>query len=200
MAEVSGNGDISPLEDTLEDSSRDGEGQKPHAPTTSSVVTKKKKTRSKYTQLEEKWNAKFGNLNSKLDSMFDFFKGQTSTANGDKNMSESGNTLSQRQSCSTLSLSQRQSCYSTSPSQRQTRRSKDSNSESAGERDDVMSLQPGENEVLGSGTESDHEGSNDEHLSSKAKKCLFDIFREDAIAKKNKKKLALQWTILKKRF
>ncbi|XP_076091920.1 uncharacterized protein LOC143063579 isoform X2 [Mytilus galloprovincialis] len=63
MAEVSGHGDISPLEDTVEDSSRDGEGQKPRAPTTSSVVTKKRKSRSKYTQLEEKWNAKFGNLN-----------------------------------------------------------------------------------------------------------------------------------------
>ena len=191
MAEVSGHGDISPLEDTLEDSSRDGEGQKPRAPTTSSVVTKKRKSRSKYTQLEEKWNAKFGNLNSKLDSMFDFIKGQTSTANGDKNTSESGNTLSQRQSSSTPSLSQRQSGSSTSQSQRQTRRSRDSDSESADERDDVMSLQPGQNEVLGSGTESDNEGSNDEHLSSKAKKCLFDIFGEDAIAKKTEKKIGI---------
>ncbi|VDI65919.1 Hypothetical predicted protein [Mytilus galloprovincialis] len=122
MAEVSGHGDISPLEDTLEDSSRDGEGQKPRAPTTSSVVTKKRKS---------------------------------------------------------------------SQSQRQTRRSRDSDSESADERDDVMSLQPGQNEVLGSGTESDNEGSNDEHLSSKAKKCLFDIFGEDAIAKKTEKKIGI---------
>ncbi|CAG2207193.1 unnamed protein product [Mytilus edulis] len=198
MAEVSGHRDISPLEDTLEDSSRDGEGQKPRAPTTLSVVTKKRKSRSKYTQLEEKWNAKFGNLNSKLDSMFDIIKGQTSTANGDKNTSESGNTLSQRQSSSTPSLSQRQSGSSTSQSQRQTRRSRDSDSESADERDDVMSLQPGQNEVLGSGTESDNEGSNDEHLSSKAKKSLFDIFGEDAIAKKTEKKMALPWMILKR--
>ncbi|VDI20607.1 Hypothetical predicted protein [Mytilus galloprovincialis] len=153
MAEVSGNGDISPLEDTLEDSSRDGEGQKPRAPTTSS--------------------------------------GQTSTANGDKNTSESGNTLSQRQSSSTPSLSQRQSGSSTSQSQRQTRRSRDYDSESAGERDDEMSLQPGQNEVFGSGTESDNAGSNDEHLSSKAKKCLFDIFGEDAIAKKTEKKIGI---------
>ncbi|CAG2201389.1 unnamed protein product [Mytilus edulis] len=78
---------------TLNPIPRVGEGQKPRAPTNSSIVTKKKKSRSKYTLLEEKWNAKFGNLNSKLDSMFDFNKGQTSTANGDKNTSEFGNTL-----------------------------------------------------------------------------------------------------------
>ncbi|VDI18846.1 Hypothetical predicted protein [Mytilus galloprovincialis] len=153
---------------------------KPRAPTTSSVVTKNRKSRSKYTQLEEKWNAKFGNLNSELDSMFFFIEGQTSTANGDKNTSESGNTLSQRQSSSTPSLSQRQ-----------TRRPRNFDSESADERDDVMSLQPGQKEVLGSGTESDNERSNDEHLSSKAKKCLFDIFGEDAIAKKTEKKIGI---------
>ncbi|XP_063427246.1 uncharacterized protein LOC134710778 [Mytilus trossulus] len=190
MAEENRNGDISPVEeDTLEDSSR--EGQKP--PSSSSVVTKKKrKSRSKYSELEDKWNTKFGNLNSKLDSMFDLLKGeltarhvQTSTANGD-NINTSDNSLSQRQSSSTSSLSQRQT--SKSQSQRPTLRSRDSDNESADDRDDVMSLQPGQNEVLGSGTESDNEGSNDEQLSSKAKKCLFDIFGEDAIAKKTEKK------------
>ncbi|XP_063431770.1 uncharacterized protein LOC134718430 [Mytilus trossulus] len=193
MAEENRNGDISPVEeDTLEDSSR--EGQKP--PSSSSVVTKKKrKSRSKYSELEDKWNTKFGNLNSKLDSMFDLLKGeltarhvQTSTANGD-NINTSDNSLSQRQSSSTSSLSQRQT--SKSQSQRPTLRSRDSDNESADDRDDVMSLQPGQNEVLGSGTESDNEGSNDEQLSSKAKKCLFDIFGEDAIAKKTEKKIGI---------
>ncbi|XP_063418633.1 uncharacterized protein LOC134701415 [Mytilus trossulus] len=193
MAEENRNGDISPVEeDTLEESSR--EGQKP--PSSSSVVTKKKrKSRSKYSELEDKWNTKFGNLNSKLDSMFDLLKGeltarhvQTSTANGD-NINTSDNSLSQRQSSSTSSLSQRQT--SKSQSQRPTLRSRDSDNESADDRDDVMSLQPGQNEVLGSGTESDNEGSNDEQLSSKAKKCLFDIFGEDAIAKKTEKKIGI---------
>ena len=158
---------ISPNEDEIDDSSRERDSQK-------QSTGKRKKSKSKYDQLDEKWNTKFGNLNNKLDSMFDFMKSemlkQKGTANGDNNNSVNEQRPSQRRDQSPARLSS------------------DEEPDLPLE-DDNISLQPGQGEVLGS--DEDTKSDEEEHLSEKAKKCLFDIFGEDAIAKKSEKKTGI---------
>ena len=167
----------SPNEDEVTARSVEGQGE-----SSSQRKSSTKKKRSKYELLEEKWNNKLSDLDSKIDSKLDnlftmfraeFQKQQSSTVNGDKN-SES-EQQSHRHVGNQRNLSQSQIA---SPAQ-----GYDSD-------DDNISLQPGQAERNDFVNESDidDDKTDDEHLSEKTKKCLFDIFGEDAIAKKTEKK------------
>ena len=60
--------------------------------------------------------------------------------------------------------------------------------------DDNISLQPGQAEkedLLQQDIESDDDNADVENLSEKTKKCLFELFGEDAVAKKNEKKVGI---------
>lgn len=123
-------------------------------------------------------------LDNKLDTMFSMFKEelqkQRRTANGD-NFSDSD----------TEHTSQRR----VTKGQKQSQRHVESDHEN-GLSDDNISLQPGQTECndLQIDIESDvkdHEGEN-LHVSDKTRKCLFELFGEDAIAKKTEKKCGIE--------
>ena len=52
----------------------------------SSSISKQKRSKSKYELLEDKMNSKFDAFGGKLDQMFNIFQNQNCTVNGDKNL------------------------------------------------------------------------------------------------------------------
>ena len=185
----------SPMEEDSYQDSGEGQGQGESIPLSQKTSTSKKK-KSKYDLLEEKWNSKFSELDAKLDnkldSMFDKFfakfqgvQEQKSTENGDDNFSDADiEGTSQRRVDKTVHQSQR---HSTADFPLQVSENEDCGVVSE---DDNVSLQPGQAEkedLLHQDIESD-DNNTEENLSEKTKKCLFELFGEDAIAKKNEKK------------
>ena len=170
-------------DESIENDDVHSQGESVSLSSQSKPISKRK--RSKYNILDEKWNTKLANLDSKLDNkldtMFSMFKEelqkQRRTANGD-NFSDSD----------TEHTSQRR----VTKGQKQSQRHVESDHEN-GLSDDNISLQPGQTECndLQIDIESDvedHEGEN-LHVSDKTRKCLFELFGEDAVAEKTEKEV-----------
>ncbi|CAC5425117.1 unnamed protein product [Mytilus coruscus] len=59
--------------------------------------------------------------------------------------------------------------------------------------DDNISIRPRDDDNLGdSDNESDTKSTDEEHLSVEAKKCLYDLFGDDALTKKSEKKFGIE--------
>lgn len=182
---------VSPYEDDEATPRFRTEGQGESAMTASSQKKSRKK-KSKYEQLEEKWDSKFNNLDSKIDNRLDKMENlvarfidaqkQSCTENGDKNSADDKQSQRhvQRQNSSQRRVS--------SPVQ------VSENEDNILSDDDNISLQPGqaERQVLDSESEYEQTKSDDEHLAENTRKCLFDIFGDDAIAKKTEKKKGIE--------
>ena len=150
----------------------------------SSSKTKRKRSKSKYELLEDKMNSKLDDFGGKIDQMFKLFQNvqsQNCAEKGDKN-SDKG--LSQRR-----------------PETVQTQSLPDNDiSEDEDDRislfDDNLSIQPRTDERLGVDSDNEDTKSSDdenhEHLSEKTKKCLFELFGDDALTKKAETKSGIQ--------
>jgi len=142
--------------------------------------------------LDEKWNSKFGHLDEKLDSILAIFQDKNSSP---RRSSESPSH--RRKDSSPESVSQR---HDISPERRSRRRHVSSqrekrskfplsiDSESENEtNDDVLSLLETGSIFDKSSGDEESQNSDVENISNKTKKCLFEIFGEDATVKKTKK-------------
>ncbi|XP_071165603.1 uncharacterized protein [Mytilus edulis] len=144
--------------------------------TSSSSSKTKKKRRSRYDILEEKMNSKLDNVNEKFDTLITLFQAKNCAENGDKNSEAKG--LSQRQP------------EGREREQTQSLRRELSENENS---DDNVSIRPRDDEILGeSDNEWDTKSSDEEHLSVETKKCLFDLFGDDALTKKSEKKMGIE--------
>ncbi|CAG2252162.1 unnamed protein product [Mytilus edulis] len=142
--------------------------------TSSSSSKTKKKRRSIYDILEEKMNSKLDNVIDKFDTLITLFQARYCAENGDKNSEEKG--LSQRQ-----------------PEGREKTQSLRRELSENENSDDNVSIRPRDDEILGeSDNEWDTNSSDDEHLSVGTKKCLFDLFGDDALTKMSEKKMGIE--------
>lgn len=130
----------------------------------SSSTKRKKKRHSRFESLNEKMNSKFSELESKLDKVCNLLQRET---NSDE-----------------IASSQRQAHGCRKP------RVFDSDSDER----DILSLSPGEesdSELDDNNNVTKTAAKETGELSEKTKKCLFDIFGEDAIVKKEVKKVGI---------
>jgi len=149
----------------------------------SSSKFKRKRSKSKYELLEDKMNSKFDAFGGKLDQMFNLFQNQNCTVNGDKN-SDKGQSQRRPDDSRTQSLLDDVNV----------------NSEDDEDRislfDDNLSIRPRTGERLGVDSDNESVGdtksTDEEHLSDKTRKCLFDLFGDDALTKKAEAKLGIQ--------
>lgn len=137
--------------------------KKPQKPT-------KHKRKSRYDVLENKMDSKFEEVGGKMDIIMKMLKSNTS-----KNSAENGDVNSER-----IERSQRRSEPVCNISE---------NEDDKSDNDDNISIRPKQGETLGNDSDilSDVESDN-EQLSETTKKCLFDIFGDDALPKKSEKK------------
>jgi hypothetical protein len=149
----------------------------------SSSKSKQKRSKSKYELLEDKMNSKFDAFGGKLDQMFNIFQNQNCTVNGDKH-SDKGQSQRRLDDSRTKSLLDDVNV----------------NSEDDEDRislfDDNLSIRPRTGERLGVDSDNESVGdtksTDEEHLSDKTRKCLFDLFGDDALTKKAEAKLGIQ--------
>ncbi|KAK6196291.1 hypothetical protein SNE40_001542 [Patella caerulea] len=154
-------------DDFLDESERESRGRSDEkSKHCSGGSTRKRK--SKYELLDETWNTKFASLDDKFDSLFEPIRNQGSTANGDKN-SDENRQESQR--------------HVDNPPRHSSEEEND---------EDYISLAPGQDEVWGSASDHEDTKSDDDKFQDKTRKCLFEIFGEDAIAKKTEKKKVIE--------
>ena len=116
-----------------------------------------KKRRSRYDELEDKFNKKIDSVDSKLDRLFTLFSSKSRATSPDSHRDES------------------------------------SGDESHSAIDDVLSLHD-KSDKIDLDTDSDSDGK----ISEATKKCLVDIFGDDAKVTSVKKHLAFLWTVHKR--
>lgn len=165
-----------------------------------------KKKKSRYDTLDEKWNNKFEKLNDNINDKFEKFLSQITQKISEPQRSESAGSSSQR--CPSTDRSPQRRSRSPVRSQRphdenlpqrlvtsetlSQRQVVDSDHNESGdddnEHDDGISIRAHE-----SGSDLDDDiKSADEKISEKAKKCLFELFGEDAITNKSNKKAGIK--------
>lgn len=153
----------------------------------SSASKSSKRKKSKYDLLDEKWNNKFNSLDNKIDNKFDKFESllQGHLESRSRKRAENGD-----ESESDTNTSHRRGKQRKQQSHRHVElNSEVSENEDGNISDDNISLQPGQAEKILSDSEVEL---GDEKVSEKAKKCLFELFGEDALTKKPEKKVGIQ--------
>lgn len=164
-----------------------------HRSVKSSKSSKKKKSR--YDLLDEKWTEKFEKYDKAIDAKLDgFFDRVASRWEQTQSRSSQPEKQSQRR-FSTNEESQRPST-SENVSQRHMRdnHSDSEHSEIESDNEDRISLHVGRKETLPIYSDDDDLQSIDDNISisDKTKKCLFELFGNDAVTKKSDKKQGIK--------
>lgn len=192
--DVVSDGELSPtsqIEDNEVDNARTTR-RSVSLPSKSSSSSKKKK--SKYEMLDEKWNEKFVDFDRSINNKFDnFFTKMVSTLSElpQRNSGANSHELLDNRSQRPLSPDRRSQRPPQDEQLSQRRRVVDfsDHSESGDENEDQISLQIGEDER--SVLDDREDTKSDDDQCEKTKKCLFDIFGNDAITKKSEKKTGI---------
>ena len=168
---------------------------------TSTAGKSSKKRKSKYEILEDKFNAKLADLDKNMEDKMDRFLNHMSEMM--QKQSQRLDDISEERSQRTSYSQERSQRPSTSDSGSQRplrilerelsqRHSPDRNSESGTDsNDDQISLRPGHKERDEFSDLDDDTKSDNETEISKSKKCLFDLFGDDAINSRSDKKTGI---------
>ena len=152
-----------------------------------------KKKKSKYDLLEEKWNSKFENFDKAMDDKLDkFFDEMSSSLMQSQRLASqpSGSEIQSQRRFSPERGSQ-SPVINENMSQRQLSDT-DSDHNDESDREDSVSIRVGAKERADLNESDDDTKSIDENLSEKTKKCLFDLFGNDAVTKKSESKKGIK--------
>ena len=155
----------------------------------------KQKKKSRYDLLEEKWNSKFENFDKAMDDKLDRFfdKMSSSLMHSQRFASQPSGTETQSQRRFSPERGSQSPTITANMSQRQlSDNDSDHNDENESDHEDSVSIRVGATERAGLNESDEDTKSVDENLSEKTKKCLFDLFGDDAITKKSDTKKGIK--------